>query len=227
MDLTHFCRNPAPEGTTLHERWTRAAKGLRSSPYQAVQAMTFAEEVILGDPKDERNPFRWSRVRLNLPGQSDFDASLPWVSKVRSPNFQGGPEVIASDVFIYVDDVRITGPTELEGWIAAQRVSAVLSSLGIQDAARKRREPARQDPGAWAGSVLRTDGDSPAVEVSMEKWTKAKALIAELGELHRVSGNQLPLLRLMQIRGFAVCDQDVQVHDSALEGSSPDYRQLA
>jgi hypothetical protein len=89
----------------------------------------------------------------------------------------------------------------VEGWEAAKRVSGVLAYLGIQDAARKRREP-RQDPGAWAGAVLRTDGDAPAVEVSMEKWVKTKALIAELGNLQRESGNKLPLLRLMQIRGF-------------------------
>jgi hypothetical protein len=201
VDLTHFCGQPEKGKLTVHERWTRAAMGLRSSPYQAVQAMTFAEEVILGDHLDETNPFRWSRVRLNLPGQASYDPSLPWVSKVRATHQPGGREVIASDVFIYVDDVRITGPTELEGWAAAKRVSSVLSYLGIQDAARKRREP-RQDPGAWAGAVLRTDGDAPAVEVSMEKWMKTKSLIAELVEMLQVSPDRLPLLRLLQIRGF-------------------------
>ena len=164
--------------------------------------MTFAEEVILGDPRDKTNPFRWDRVRLNLPGQRGYDPSLPWVSKVRTTHQPGERETIASDVFIYVDDIRVTGPTEVEGWEAAKRVSGVLTYLGIQDAARKRREP-RQDPGAWAGAVLRTDGDAPAVEVSLEKWVKTKALIAELREMiQRESGNKLHLLRLLQIRGF-------------------------
>jgi hypothetical protein len=36
----------------------------------------------------------------------------------------------------------------------------------------------------------------------MEKWMKTKSLIAELEEMLRVSENKLPLLRLMQIRGF-------------------------
>jgi hypothetical protein len=201
VDLTHFC-GTEHENVMIHERWTRAAMGLRSSPYQAVQAMTFAEEVILGDPRDKTNPFRWDRVRLNLPGQRGYDPSLPWVSKVRTTHQPGERETIASDVFIYVDDIRVTGPTEVEGWEAAKRVSGVLTYLGIQDAARKRREP-RQDPGAWAGAVLRTDGDAPAVEVSLEKWVKTKALIAELREMiQRESGNKLHLLRLLQIRGF-------------------------
>ena len=200
VDLTHFC-GIEQGNSAIHERWNRAAMGLRSSPYQAVQAMTFAEEVILGEPRDETNPFRWDRVRLNLPGQRGYDPSLPWVSKVRTVVHPRERAAIASDVFIYVDDIRVTGPTEVESWAAARRVSGVLAHLGIQDAARKRREP-RLDPGAWAGAVLRTDGDAPAVEVSMEKWVKTKALISELGELQRESGNKLPLLRLMQIRGF-------------------------
>jgi hypothetical protein len=99
VDLTHFCGTEQGD-STIHERWTRAAMGLRSSPYQAVQAMTIAEEVILGDPRDETNPFRWARVQLNLPGQREYNPSLPWVSKVRAVQQLGEREVIASDVFI-------------------------------------------------------------------------------------------------------------------------------
>jgi hypothetical protein len=205
VDLTHYC--PVEEKPTLdenpkiHERWTRAAMGLRSSPYQAVQAMSVAEEIILGDRLDATNPFRWNRVRLNLPGQENYDSSLPWVSKVRANPNGLDHEVIASDVFIYVDDVRITGPTELDCWSAAQRVSCTLTHLGIQDAARKRREP-RQDPGAWAGAVLRTNGESPTVEVSQEKWEKTKSIIAELESLIDSQPDKLPLKRLLEMRGF-------------------------
>jgi hypothetical protein len=200
VDLTHYCLD-TKHASKLHEVWTRAAMGLRSSPYQAVQAMTIAEELILGDRLDESNPFRWAKIRLNLPGQDNYDSSLPWVSKVQALDPKTDKEVIACDVFIYVDDVRITGPTETECWAAAQRVSYILTHLGIQDAARKRREP-RRDPGAWAGAVLRTDGDCPAVEVSMEKWTKTKMLIDELQEMQQNQEDRLPLKRLLQIRGF-------------------------
>jgi hypothetical protein len=54
---------------------------------------------------------------------------------------------IACDVHVYVDDLRTTGSTEKECWAASQRLSTVLASLGIQDAARKRRA-AKLDAGA-------------------------------------------------------------------------------
>jgi hypothetical protein len=56
---------------TVWETWLRAAMGLKSSPYQAVQALGFAEEVIRGDRRDPDNIFRWDSVRQNLPGSED------------------------------------------------------------------------------------------------------------------------------------------------------------
>jgi hypothetical protein len=41
--------------------------------------------------------------------------------------------------WIFIDDVRIVEPTEVERWEASQRTSSVL--FGIQDAARKRQGP--------------------------------------------------------------------------------------
>jgi hypothetical protein len=52
----------------LWEKWVRAAMGLKSSPYQAVQGILVAKEVILGDCMDSSNVFRWDDVRMNLPG---------------------------------------------------------------------------------------------------------------------------------------------------------------
>jgi hypothetical protein len=112
VDLTHYGEPRVKGDAPVHERWLRAAMGLRSLPYQAVQAMTYAEEMILGDRQNEANPFRWECVWMNLPVQSNYDPSLPWVSKVRQGHAVGDRKVIASDVFIYVDDVRITGPSD-------------------------------------------------------------------------------------------------------------------
>jgi hypothetical protein len=53
VDLTNYYG----EGKLLWERWTRAATGLKSSPYQAVQAILVAKEVIRGDQKDPTNAF--------------------------------------------------------------------------------------------------------------------------------------------------------------------------
>ena len=109
--------------------------GLRTAPYQAVQGMLWAQEMILGDRRNKSNVFQWEKVKLNLPGAEDYDPSEPWVCKVRMDG------VLAADIHIYVDDIRTTASSERECWKASQRVSSVLAYLGIQDAARKRREP--------------------------------------------------------------------------------------
>jgi hypothetical protein len=77
-------------GGTLWKIWQRAAMGLMLSPYQACQAMGFAEEVIQGNRKDSENIFHWDRVQMNLPGLGEYDPSLPWVLKVRNCNGQTG-----------------------------------------------------------------------------------------------------------------------------------------
>eukprot|EP00978_Attheya_sp_CCMP212_P040338 scaffold219117_cov61-Attheya_sp.AAC.1 len=82
VDFTKYFPNGS--GTAVWEAWQRAAMGLTSSPYQAVQeAMAMAEEYIRGDRKDPKNIFRWDSVEFNLPGSKDYDPLLPWVYKVR------------------------------------------------------------------------------------------------------------------------------------------------
>jgi hypothetical protein len=119
------------------------------------------------------------------------------VYKVRSDGH------IASDVFLYVDDGRLTGHDEEQCWQAARRFCSMCSYLGIQDASRKRTTPS-QTPGPWAGSVVHTKDQLVAL-VSQKKWDKTKSMINELRELliARDDGT-LPHKRLEQIRGFLV-----------------------
>lgn len=152
----------------LWERWTRCLMGAKSSPYQTIRAMLWAEDVIRGNRHSPDNPLRWDFVRLNLPGSKDYDPTLPWVSKVRSDGF------IASDFFIYVDDCRSTSPSLYEAWQTLRRISSMLGYLGIQDAARKRRPPT-QRPGAWAGSMVYLDKENVGVYISHDKWNKVKS----------------------------------------------------
>jgi hypothetical protein len=51
VDLTNYFG----EGKVLWERWTRAAMGLKSLLYQAVQVIRVAKEVIRGDHKEKGN----------------------------------------------------------------------------------------------------------------------------------------------------------------------------
>jgi hypothetical protein len=168
-----------PEGgaSMMWETWLCAAMGLKSSPYQAVQALGFAEEIIRGDRRNPRNIFLWGRVRLNFPGCKKYDPSLPWVSKVRAEDGK-----IAADLFAFMDDIRPVGPNKKGAWLAGRRAARILNHLGIQDAPRKRRDTSKA-PGAWAGAVVRTDGDGVHVLVSQEKWDRAKAQLAEVWEM--------------------------------------------
>jgi hypothetical protein len=79
VDLSHYF--PDEQDGCLWEACQRATMGLRSSPFQCVQAMGIAEEVIRGDPSDPGNVFRWDLVEHNLPGSECYDPSRPWVAK--------------------------------------------------------------------------------------------------------------------------------------------------
>jgi hypothetical protein len=195
VDVTHYQGAGAEGQGPCWERWTRCAMGLKPSPYQTTQAMLMAEDVIRGNPKDKRNIFRWNQVKMNLPGDTNYDPSLPWVYKVRK---DGTP---AADFFFYVDDNRTTGNSQLEAWKAARRVASVCSHLGIQDASRKRRK-ASKAPGAWAGAIVSTDKEGVYVTVSQEKWEKAQGMVA--ATVAETEENQGWLIRkdLERRRGF-------------------------
>jgi hypothetical protein len=111
---------------------------------------------------------------------------------------------VVADLFTYVDDQRCTGPTELECWDACRKIGSSNTFLGIQDASRKRREPS-QTPGAWAGSVIRTDAGVVGVMVGQDKWEKGQRLSQELWEMsegYQREGTLMDRKRLESIRGF-------------------------
>jgi hypothetical protein len=145
--------------------------GLKSSPYNCIQGILVAEELIKGNPSDEENMFRWDYIALNLPGSQSYQPGIPWICKRRN-----GDGKLACDFLIYVDDIRSGG----NGWCEARRASQViamrLNYLGLQDAARKRRDPSQQ-PGPWVGSVVGTMEGVVYVTVTQERWDKAKMMV--------------------------------------------------
>jgi hypothetical protein len=102
-----------------------------------------------------------------------------------------------------MDDFRPTGPTKVEAWLAGRRTASILNHLGIQDAPRKRRDSSRA-PGAWAGAVIRMDGNGVHLLVSQEKWDRAKAQLKEIEEMIRTGPGKMSRKRLEEIRGFLV-----------------------
>ena len=47
--------------------WIRNAMGLSSSPYNSIQSIMIAKNIIIGNRKDIKNPFHWNRIEENLP----------------------------------------------------------------------------------------------------------------------------------------------------------------
>ena len=87
------------------ERWCRNWIGLRDSPYWLIQLLIQLKIEVYGNQWDCSNPFHlhWERVIYNFPGTRGYHLGLPWVMKVC---FDGH---LACEVYVYVDDVRVTG----------------------------------------------------------------------------------------------------------------------
>jgi hypothetical protein len=196
--------------------------GVKSSPYQAVSALTVANEVIRGNHADGKFFFEWVRIRLNLPGDRNYDPSLPWVSKVKADGR------IAADLFTFVDDLlRPTGPGRRECWRAARRAASILNSLGIQDTPRKRRDSPKKT-GAWSGSVILVTPEGVCVLASNDKWQKAKALLQEIQEM---LDQKTPML-CRDTHGtnsgiFNLCHKDLPLHDPVFNWNPYDDRWMA
>jgi hypothetical protein len=181
--------------------WDRPAMGLTGSPYQAVQTVTRAKRIMLGDPGATSNPFRWESVVINAPGNKDYNPRLPWIYKVR------GDGSIAADMHTYIDDNRVTANDAEEAWVGSSKIAKTCSELGMQDAARKRRAPS-SEPGAWAGTIIRTDGEGVEKMVSQERWDKTRERLQWIqDQLTAAPNKKAPKIlhkKLESIRGFLV-----------------------
>lgn len=164
------------------ERWCRNWFGLTDSPYRCMQPMIKAKQIAYGDPAEEGNPFGWSEVSLNLPGDPDYDPSKGWVLKLTKSGD------LACEVFIYIDDGRVTGPSRNACWAAAQRFASICNALGIQSAGRKRTPPSLT-PGPWAGTVVWT---YPFVggTLTKERWAKTRAKVKELVDAFKAGAKE-------------------------------------
>lgn len=200
IDITpYYPQEVKKRGRYLRLRWERLLMGLLPSPYAAYQAILVARVFLLGDPDGCTNPFRWDEVRLNLPGDGKYNPSVPWVAKFRATD-----DKVATDLFIYVDDVRVTASDEESCWNAARQVAGRLGYLGIQDASRKRQGPS-QTPEPWAGSVVYTSDTEVYVLVSEEKWKKTKEILARIqDELSSSNDGMMCRKQLERDRGFLI-----------------------
>ncbi|GKY99201.1 hypothetical protein MPSEU_000875500 [Mayamaea pseudoterrestris] len=143
------------------------------------------------------NVFHWTRVKLNVPGMSDYNPGKPWICKLRANGD------IAADMHLFVDDGRTTGPTEEDAWQGGSKVAKMSAWYGLQDAARKRRPPS-QTPGAWSGSVVATTADGVFLSVSQERWDKTKTAVQWIAAQLGNNPVEIEFKPLERFRGFLV-----------------------
>ena len=200
--LTEDFKNlPKDKMKRLVMRWERNLMGLTSSPYNSTRTFAWSEDFIRGDRKDPRNPLRWDRVILNLPGSLNYRPDKPAVYRYDDLN-----QKIAGFFETYVDDIR---SGDSGGEDACNHLTHVIAArinyLGQQDSPRKRRKVALE-PGAWAGaSVISRPGDGLYVTCSQEKWDKAKNIVSKLLESMLADPDgDLDRKQLERDRGFLI-----------------------
>jgi hypothetical protein len=88
------------------------------------------KQLAYGDHTDPSNPYHWKNVLLNLPGDPNYNATQPWVSK-RQWDGQ-----LACDSLVYLDDGQHMGPDKPLCWKATWKFCAHIGWLGMQDALR-------------------------------------------------------------------------------------------
>lgn len=178
--------------------WIRCLMGFKPSPYNSIKTTLVVEEVVKGDRHSESNPYQWDHVRLNLPGSADYDPTLSWISKIRKDG------LVASDLFTFVDDERVSGSTRELAREAGHRLGYIQAYLGIQDSARKMR-PCSQLSGQWAGTVVHiVSGVGVCVLTSDQKWKRLKDILAKWLERLERGDTQLDHKELQSDRGFCV-----------------------
>lgn len=202
LDLSHIL-NPddetAVDDNTHTENfylWDRNLMGFKPSLYNSIKMALEAEEVVKSDRHDNQNPFQWKKIKTNLPSTTSYTPTKSWIFKICSDG------LMVCDLFTFVDDERITGPTCELTWQASHTLAAKQSYLRIQDAAWKVR-PCGQQIGAWAGSVVYVVAQKGVcVLTSDKKWKKLK-LILEKWHDRLISGEeQLSHKELLSDHGF-------------------------
>ena len=156
-------------------RWNCLFMGMRPSPYNAVRYYYWGEEFARGDRSTPTNPMGYDEIRLNLPGMSEYDPTLPKVMKWSTLT-----NTIAADVITFVNDGRVTGSSKESCHRAHRQFSSRIQYFGMQDAPQKFMPPSQTNAGAWTGTVFKVTPSSTVKTVTTEKWNKGKSLIRSL-----------------------------------------------
>jgi hypothetical protein len=191
-----------------HEFWRFCVLhfGGRPSPYITCQSQCLILELAKGDRHDPKNPWQWETVRINLPGDPNYDPSMPRVMLLRADGEMATREAD------YVDDIHpcIREPDDSgKARAACARLKSKMNSLGNQADDRKYRLPT-VTPGAWNGVLVHTDTPFPMMATTLKKWERFKKGLAWIltdgrntgilstAELRRVAGLGVNIMQVYQ-----------------------------
>ena len=171
-DMRRFAGVDVQEiGGVKWEQWERTLMGFRPLPYVCTQTFSWGEDLIQGDRRSLGNPLRWDSIKLNLPGDENYDPRMPWVYRWDEVNAR-----MASHFCCNIDDIRGMGDSEHVCREATRQVASWVNYLGQQDVPQKRRPPSKV-PGTWAGAMCLAKEDSLYVRCSQKKWDKVHAIV--------------------------------------------------
>jgi hypothetical protein len=99
------------------------------SPYITCQSQQLILEYAKGDRHNLKNPWQWEPVQLNLPGDFDYDLSMPQVMLLR------GDGELATQEANYVNDIHPCireREGSSKGWLACAQLKSKMNSFGIR-----------------------------------------------------------------------------------------------
>ena len=70
------------QGKTLWILWVHLMMGMVLAISSVVQGLKWSSEVVSVDSSDPYKPFRWDKIRLNLPVEPNYSTKISWVSIV-------------------------------------------------------------------------------------------------------------------------------------------------
>lgn len=135
-------------------RWLVLNFGCRVSPYLACQGQARILECCTSDRKNEKKPFQWEHVRLNLPMAPDYNPSMPRVMLLHKDG------ELATRQKVYVDDIHIARRGHQPTNHASRYLSSRMNYYSNQESVCKQMFPGLC-PGAWRGEIISTSEPQP------------------------------------------------------------------
>eukprot|EP00957_Ditylum_brightwellii_P131259 10011316-Ditylum_brightwellii.AAC.1 len=149
--------------------------GLKPPPHNSVKTFLWCEEIVEGNQLDPNNPFRLSKVVLNLPGDPSYDMQQSKVYK-----WDDVLKQVVNDFATYYDDIRSAGNSKEMCATVMRHLSTLLTLLGQQEVLRTRRPPSQGEEQAWADAIFQIIARMEIYVISSQKkWNTFKKYVQE------------------------------------------------